>query len=83
MQIYQDDQLRLEDQIAKIRGQYQQENDAFDKIVDWQGVYRNPPSTLPCYSRKEKIKDQVFFDTLKPLLEDIQVVQKIAYKTNK
>jgi hypothetical protein len=80
MQVDRDDQLRLEDQIAEIRDQYQKENDAFDKIVDWQGVYKNPPATLPCYSRKERIKYQVFFDTWKPLLEDIQVIQKTTSK---
>jgi hypothetical protein len=55
--------LKLEDQIAKIRDQYQKENDAFDMIIDWKGVYKNLLATLPCYSRKERIKYQVFFDT--------------------
>jgi len=63
-----DEKLRLEDQIVVIRDQYQKANDAFDMIVDWQGVYKNPLATFPCYSRKERIKYQVFFDTWKPLL---------------
>jgi hypothetical protein len=71
MQTDWDDQLTLEDKIAEIRDPYQKENDSFDKSVDWKGVYRNPLATLSCYSRKEKIKYQVFFDTWKPLLEYI------------
>jgi hypothetical protein len=35
---------------------------------------------LPSYSRKERIKDQLFFDNWKPLLEDIQDVQKTTSK---
>jgi len=52
-----------------------------NKIDDWKGVYRNPPATLPCYCRKENIKDQVFFDTWKPLLKHIHAIQKETYNT--
>jgi hypothetical protein len=45
-----------------------------------QEVYKDPPNTLPLYSRKEKLKDQVFFDTWKPLLKDIQAIQETTKK---
>jgi hypothetical protein len=83
MQVDQDDQLRLEDQIVEIKDQYQKVNDAFDRIIDWQGVYKDPPTTFPSYSRKEKIKDQVFFDTWKPLLKYIQAIQETTTKACK
>jgi hypothetical protein len=57
--------------------------DSFDRIVDWQSVYKNPPDTLPLYTTRQKIKDQVLFDTWKPLLEDIQSIQKIVTKEYK
>jgi hypothetical protein len=63
--------LILEYQIAEVEDQYREENDSFDRITDWKGVYKDPPTTFPSYSRKEKIRDQVFFDTWKPLLGDI------------
>jgi hypothetical protein len=31
---------------------------------------------LPLYARKEKLRYQVFFDTWKPLLKDIQAIQE-------
>jgi hypothetical protein len=77
------DQLRLEDQICVIRDQYQKENDAFDMMVDCQGMHKNLPATLPCYSRKERIKYQVFFNTWKSLLEAIRAVQKTISKACK
>jgi hypothetical protein len=50
------DQLRLEDQIDEIKDRYQKENNAFDIILDWQRVYKDPPTTLAPYSRKTKAK---------------------------
>jgi hypothetical protein len=32
------------------------------------------------YSKKEKLKYQVFFDTWKPLLKDIQAIQETVDK---
>jgi hypothetical protein len=46
MSVDSDDQPRLEDQIKKIEDQYQKENDAIEKIVDWERVYRDQPTTL-------------------------------------
>jgi hypothetical protein len=63
-----DDQLRPEFQMEEIKDQYQKENNAFDRIIDWKGVYKNPLDTLPLYSARKKLKDQVFFNTWKPLL---------------
>jgi hypothetical protein len=78
-----DDQIRLEDHIEEIRDKYQKDNDSFDRIIDWQGVYKNPPDTLPLYTTRQRLKDQVFFDTWKPLLEDIQNIQKVVTKAYK
>jgi hypothetical protein len=47
-----DDQLRLEDQIEEIRDKYQNPDDAFDRIVDWKGLYKILPNTLPLYTAK-------------------------------
>jgi hypothetical protein len=66
-----DDKLKLEVRMDEIKDQYQKENDSFERIIGWQGVYKNPLDTLPLYSAKRKLKDQIFFDTWKPLLQDI------------
>jgi hypothetical protein len=78
-----DDQTKLEDQMEGMRDKYQKARDAFDIIVYWKSVYSNPPSTLPLYTTKQKIKYQVLFDTWKPLLEDIKRIQKTVTKTYK
>jgi hypothetical protein len=39
-------------------------------------MYEAPPTTLPMYAKKEKLRYQVFFDTWKPLLKDLQVIQE-------
>jgi hypothetical protein len=36
----------------------------------------NPPTTLPLYSRKEKLRHPIFFDSWKPFLKYIQSVQE-------
>jgi hypothetical protein len=38
---------------------------------------------MPLYTTRNKIKDQVLFDPWKPLLEDIQSIQKIVTKAYK
>jgi hypothetical protein len=46
-------------------------------------LYQQPLSTFPLYTTRKKIKDQVLFDTWKPLLEYIRNIQKTmtnAYK---
>jgi len=63
-----DDQLRLEDQIDEIKYMYQKTDNAFDRILDWQGVYKDPLETHPIYSKKKTLKGQLFFNTWKPLL---------------
>jgi len=63
MQSDQDDQLRLQDKIVEIQGKYQQENDSFDKILNWKEMYKAPLTTLPMYAKKEKLWYWVFFDT--------------------
>jgi hypothetical protein len=69
--------------MEEMRDKYQKAQDAFDRIVDWKSVYQNPPSTLPLYTARQKIKDQVLFDTWKPLLEDIKSIQKIVKNSYK
>jgi hypothetical protein len=54
--------------MEEMRDKYQKAQDAFDRIVDWKSVYQKPPSTFPLYTTMKKIKDQVLFDTWKPLL---------------
>jgi hypothetical protein len=76
IQIGRDDQLRLEDQMDEIRDQYQKESDVFYKVIDWYVLYTDPPNTLPLFSRKRKLKDQVLFNAWKPLVKDIQIVQE-------
>ena len=78
MQANRSGQLRLQDRINKIQRQYQEENDAFDQILKWQELYETPPTTPPMYTRKEKIKHHVFFDTWKPFLKNIQIDQEDA-----
>jgi hypothetical protein len=55
-----DDQIRLEDQIDEIKDMYQKDNNYFDRIIYWRGVYKDPCDTLPTYSNKQKLKGQVF-----------------------
>jgi hypothetical protein len=76
MQTKQNDQRRLQDRMTEIKEQYQKANDAFDKIVDWQKLYRDPSTILPLYTGKEKLRYHVFFDTWKPLLKDIHSIQE-------
>jgi hypothetical protein len=45
-----DDQIRLEDHIDEIMDICQKANDAFDRIIDWQDVYKNLPNNLPLYT---------------------------------
>jgi hypothetical protein len=47
-----DDQLRLQDKMTEIKEQYQEANDAFDKIVDWKEMYEDP--RLYCHYMLEK-----------------------------
>jgi hypothetical protein len=46
-------------------------------------VYKDPPDTLSIYSSKQNLKSQVFFDTWKPLLQDIQTIQEEVTKSYK
>jgi len=78
MQIDRSDQLILQDKINEIQGQYQEKNDAFDQIIKWQELNETPSTTLPMYTRKEKLGHQVFFDTWKPFLKYIQRIQEEA-----
>jgi hypothetical protein len=39
-------------------------------------MHRSPPTTLPVYSIEERLRYQVFFDTWKPFLKNVQVTQK-------
>jgi hypothetical protein len=78
-----DDQIKLQDQMDETRDKYKKAQDAFDRILEWQSVYQKPPSTLPLYTSRHKIKDHVLFDTWKPLLEDIKSIQKAVKNTYK
>jgi hypothetical protein len=78
-----DDQIRLEDQIDEIKDIYQKANDAFDRIIDWQGVYKNPPNTLPLYTSKQNLKGSGPFRYMETLLQDIQTIQGIMTKAYK
>jgi hypothetical protein len=44
-------------------------------------MHKSPPTTLPLYSIKEKLRYQVFFDTWKPFLKNMQVSQKETTNT--
>jgi hypothetical protein len=46
-------------------------------------VYDSPPSTLPVYTDKEKIKYQVLLDTWNPIVNDIKSTQEAVKKTCK
>jgi chromosome segregation ATPase len=72
---YRDDQIRLNDQINEIKDKYKKAQEAFEKMINWQSVYLEPPSTLPKYNEKKKLKDQVLFDSWKNILEDIEETQ--------
>jgi hypothetical protein len=78
-----EDQIRMNDQLEDIRRKYQRAQNSFDKIVDWQSVYDNPPNTLSVYTSRKNIKDQVLFDTWKPLLNDIKSTHEAVNKACK
>jgi hypothetical protein len=50
MQDDRSDQLRLQDKITEIQGQYQEANDAFDQILKWKELYETPPPPPPMYT---------------------------------
>jgi len=47
-----DDQIRLEDHIDEIMDICQKDKDAFNRIIDWQDVYKNLPNNLPLYTNR-------------------------------
>jgi hypothetical protein len=38
----------MEDQMDEIKDQYQKESNAFDRIIDWKGVYKIPLTLFHC-----------------------------------
>jgi hypothetical protein len=56
MQAHRYDQLRLEDQIEEIEEQYQKASDSFDRVIDWQGVYKYPLTHYHYTPRKRNLK---------------------------
>jgi hypothetical protein len=67
---------RLKDRLIETQGQYQEANEALDKILNWKEMHISPPTTLPVYSIEERLRYQVLFDTWKPFLRNVQVTQK-------
>jgi predicted nuclease with TOPRIM domain len=58
-----DDYTRLEDKMEEIRDKYENCQDAFDIIMNWQSVYKNPLDAIPLYTTRHKKKYQLLFDT--------------------
>jgi hypothetical protein len=66
-----------------VKEKYQKAQNAFDKIIDWQDVYSNPPSTLPIYTTKQRIKDQVLLNTGRYIMNDVKSTQEAVGKACK
>jgi hypothetical protein len=58
--------------MKNIKEKYQKAQSAFDKIIDWQDLYSNPPNTLPIYTTKQRIKDQILLNNGISIISDVK-----------
>jgi hypothetical protein len=58
--------------MESVKEKYQKDDIVFNKIIDLQYVYSNPPSTLTIYTTRQKIKDKILLNVGKYIVNDIK-----------
>jgi len=64
--------VKVVQQINAMKGKYQKVQNTYDHIVQYEDVCDNPPSNLPMFTNKQKIKDQILLDTGKSILNNME-----------
>jgi hypothetical protein len=54
---------------------YQEASEALEEMLSWQDMHKSPPTTLLVYSKREKLRCQMLFDTSRPLFKSACTTQ--------
>jgi hypothetical protein len=72
------DHLKIGQQMNIVKEKYQKVQGAYDHIINWKDICDNPPNTLPVYTTKQKIKDQMLLNAGKYSLNNMKSTQEMV-----
>jgi hypothetical protein len=77
------DHMKVVQQINFMKEKYQNVQNAYSHIVQWEDVCDNPPIIFPIYTTKKNIKDQILLDTRKSILNNMENTQMKVDKVSR
>jgi hypothetical protein len=80
VQRHYDDLVMLQEQVDEQRSKYKEAQHAFDKVAELARKAYPTPETLPIYSAKHKMKNQILFDSYKEIFDEVKEAQEMATK---
>lgn len=80
VQRHYDDLVMLQEQVDEQRSQYKEVQRAFDKEAGWNEMHTQTPETLPKYSAKQKMKNQIPIDSCKEIFDEVKEAKEMATK---
>jgi hypothetical protein len=75
------EQLSLQNTLIETQGRYQEASKDFEEMVNWQDMHQPPPTSLPVYSKRERLRYRMLFDTNKPLFMSVRSTQGVVVDT--
>ena len=60
---------------------YQEERKYLEEMIAWQYMHQLPPTALPIYLKRERLRYQMLFDTNRILFVSSRSTQGVATKT--
>jgi hypothetical protein len=75
------EQLNLQNTLIETQGRYREASKDFEEMVNWQDRLQPTPTSLPVYSKRERLRYRMLFDTNKPLFMSVCSTQGVVADT--